>query len=553
MRDGTVLRADVYRPDAAGKFPVLLARTPYDKKLAEFVEMGHKLAERGYVVVNQDIRGRYASDGEFRPGFFRPDHCESEDGYDSVEWASGLPWSTGKVGTFGASYVGWTQWELAHTRPPHLGAMIPQAIAANLLDREMSGVLRLGRVLWWTANSLSPDLRQRAGAEWGPRTLDEAERLWFDRDRVKWLWYLPLKEIPDDVMFGMGEHWRLWLDDHVTDHFGFEEKHRQVSVPALVTTSWYDQQIGAIKHFTGMVRNGMTEEARNGTRLIVGPWSHAGAEWGSTVGEVDFGPGGDRDFYETADQWFAYWLKGKETGLDSWPPIQLFIMGANKWRAEKEWPLSRTRFTDFFLHSGGRANTRVGDGLLSRQAPQDEPEDAYVYDPRDPVMSLYTSPGQNEPQDQRPLDGRQDILVYSTPPLEKPLEVTGPVTVKLWASSSAPDTDFVAKLIDVWPNGFAQELCYGIVRARYRDSLTAPSLLQSGQVYEFTINVNPTSNLFKTGHRVRLDISSSDFPNFDRNHNTGGDDYAESTLVAAKQSIFHDRARPSSVVLPVIP
>ena len=263
--------------------------------------------------------------------------------------------------------------------------------------------------------------------------------------------------------------------------------------------------------------------------------------------------GAARDFYETADQWFAYWLKGEEGGLDSWPPVQLFVMGANQWRDEKEWPLSRTRYTDFFLHSGGRANNPAGNGLLSRQAPQDEPEDRYVYDPRDPVMSLYAPHGQNEPQDQRQLDGRQDVLVYSTPPLEKPLEVTGPVTVKLWASSSAPDTDFVAKLIDVWPNGFAQELCYGIVRARYRDSFTEPSLLRSGQVYELTISVNPTSNLFKTGHRVRLDISSSDFPNFDRNHNTGGDDYAESTLVAAKQTVFHDRTRPSRVVLPVIP
>ena len=552
MRDGTLLRADAYRPDKAGRFPTLLCRTPYGKGLVRYVELGRRLAELGYLVLVQDVRGRYASDGEFRPGFFSSIHCDAEDGYDAVEWAARLPWSTGRVGTFGNSYDGWTQWELAHARPPHLVAMLPQGIAASLLDRELSGVLRLGRVLYWTINTLSPDMRRRKGVRSGAQTVEDAERLWLERDRAKWLWYLPLTAIPDDAMFGMAGHFKSWLGDHTTDHFGFLGKHQNIDVPALVTTGWYDQQIGAMKHFTGMVENGMTEEARKGQRLIVGPWSHAGTEWVSRVGDVNFGPEASRSFYQVADQWFSYWLKGERNEVEEWPPIRLFVMGANTWRAESEWPLARTTYVDFYLHSDGGANAAGGDGRLSREPPEEERPDEYRYDPRDPVMTLYSTRGQQEPRDQRVLDGRRDILVYSTPPLVEPMEVTGPVVVKLWAASTAKDTDFVAKLVDRWPDGFAQELCHGIVRARYRDSLHQPSLIEPGRVYEYTISVNPTSNLFRAGHRAELHISSSDFPNFDRNHNTGGNDYEEATLVTAKQTIFHDQARPSKMTLPVI-
>ena len=543
MRDGTVLRADVYRPDAPGRYPVLLQRTPYSKNGENCVEQGHKLAERGYVVVQQDVRGRYRSDGEFQPGFFSADHRDAEDGYDTVEWAAGLTWSTGRVGTFGGSYCGWTQWELAHTRPPHLAAMIPSAIAADLLDREMSGVLRLGRVLWWSVNTLAPDVRRRLNEEAGPTTTEEAERLYLERDRSKWLWHLPLAEIPDEALSGVGRHWRSWLADHASDHFGFLERHRDVAVPALTTTGWYDQQIGAIRNFTGMRTNGMTAEARRGQRLIVGPWSHTTDFSSSQVGEVDFGPDAVRDFLQMADDWFGHWLKGESTGVEEWPPVQIFVMGANRWRGEEEWPLARIEYTDYYLGGGGK---------LGLGAPSDEPPDSFDYDPRDPVMTLYSPRGQQEPQDQRMLDGRRDIVCYQTDPVEEPIEVTGPVTVHLWAASSARDTDFVVKLMDVWPDGFVQELCYGIVRARYRESFTSPSLIEPGRTYEYTIRASPTSNLFRRGHRIRLDVSSSDFPNFDRNHNTGGDDYAETTLVTARQTIYHDRQRPSRVVLPVI-
>ena len=552
MRDGTVLRADVYRPDAPGKFPVLLQRTPYDKSLETSAEITHRLAECGYVSVIQDVRGRFASDGEFRPGFYSSDHSDAEDGYDAVEWAAKLPWSTGKVGTVGNSYCGWTQWELAHTRPPHLVAMLPQGCVANLLDRELGGVPRLGRILSWTL-SLAPDVRRRDEERWGPKTREEVDHLWMEQERMKWLWFLPLLEIPDDAIYGMDVHWRRWLEDHATDHFGFETKHSQISVPALATTGWYDQQIWTVKQFTGMVQNGMTEHARKNQHLIIGPWTHTSVNWDQQVGEVDFGPEAERSYYDTADAWFSYWLTDEKNEVVDWSPVQLFVMGANEWRSENEWPLARTVYTDFYLHSGGRANTAAGDGSLTTRPPGQEPPDDFTYDPRDPVMTLYSPKGQQEPLDQQVFDGRPDVLMYSTQPLERPIEVTGVVEVKLHAASSARDTDFVVKLMDVWPNGFTQELCHGIVRARYRESFENPTLLEPGEVYEYNVRLNPTSNLFKPGHRIRVNVTSSDFPNFDRNHNTGGDDYAESTLVSARQTIFHDGARPSRVILPIIP
>ena len=551
MRDGTLLRSDLYVPGGKGPFPTLVCRTPYDKTLHE--DDCRQLCQRGYLVVAQDVRGRYASDGEFKPGFFSSDHCDAEDGFDTIEWAASLSESNGRIGTFGNSYVGWTQWELAHTRPPHLECLMPQGIAANLLDRELGGVLRVGRVLTWCVNSLSIDARKKAGLAWGPRDQEEAQCEWAHHDRSKWLWFLPLMDIPDHAMSGIGKHFRRWLADHQTDHLDLESQHGKIEIPALITTGWYDQQIGSIRHFTGMRTGGGSERASSGTRLIVGPWTHTGSDWGCSVGEVDFGPEAVRDYLEVSSAWFDYWLKGEPTGVEEWPPIQLFVMGANRWRAESEWPLARTRYTRFYLHSDGSANTAGGDGLLSPEPPLEEAPDEYVYDPRDPLMTRFSLQGQQEPWDQRPLDWRPDLLVYSTPPLEQPIEVTGPISVQLFAASSAVDTNFVVKLVDRRPDGFAQELCHGIVRARYRDCYESATLIEPGKVYEYHIQVNPTSNLFRPGHRIQVHLSSSDFPNFDRNHNTGGDDYRESTLLAARQTIFHDSLRPSHMVLPVIP
>ena len=538
-------------PDAPGPFPVLLCRTPYNKSPHGLSE-GH--AARGYIAVVQDVRGRYASDGEFRPGFYRGDTFDASDGYDTVEWAARLPGSTGKVGTFGNSYNGWTQWELAPTRPPSLATMYASGITANLLDRELGGVLRLGRVLWWTINSLAPDLRIHIGDTKGPTTNADAERIWLEQDRSKWLWFLPLLGYSRRCALRHEAALPPLADRPRPGPLRLSAKAPQrecagVEHDRLVRSAdWHHQAV--YRH--DRERHDRTR-ARQTRSSSSAPWTHTTEDLNRTVGSVDFGPAAVRDYYEIADAWFRAWLKDDPSGIAEWPPIQLFVMGANTWRGENEWPLARTQYTDFYFHSGGEANTPFGDGVLSREAPTDEPPDEYTYDPRDPVMTLYTGPGQQEPHDQRALQHRRDILSYATPPLETPLEVTGPITVNLWAASSARDTDFVVKLIDVWPDGFAQELCHGIVRARYRDSYTEPTLIEPDAVYQYSIQVNPTSNLFRAGHRIRLDISSSDFPNFDRNHNTGLDEYADGTLLSAQQTIFHDHGRPSHVTLPVIP
>ncbi len=555
MRDGAILRADIYKPARAGRFPTLVQRTLYGKGNQDYedhVEHARRFASAGYVVVVQDVRGRFASEGDFRPGFFSPETDDADDGFDTIEWAARLPYSNGLVGTYGISYDGWTQWVMAHTRPPHLVTMAPGMIAANLLDREMSGVLRLGRVLYWCVVDLSPERRRREGLP-APHTFREAERLW-RFVRGKWLWHLPLSDLPDEAIAGMRGPWMEWLRDHESDHFGFQARHSATSVPVLTITGWYDQQIGAIKHFTGMSENGMTSHARRNQRLIIGPWTHS-TSLSRQVGAIDFGPDAQLDYVDLCLEWFDLWLKSEvsEISPETWAPVRIFIMGLNSWRNEEEWPLARTEYTAFYFHSAGSANTPLGDGSLSMSAPaDDEPPDHYVYDPNDPVMTFYSEDAQHEPWDLSSLDDRKDVLVYQTQQLMEPLEVTGPVSVILYASSSAPDTDWIAKLIDVWPDGFSQELSYGIMRARFRAPRDSQMPLVPDRIYEFVIVLNPTSNLFKVGHRIRVSITSSDFPNFDRNHNVGNRDYFDSEIVSASQTIFHNMQHRSHIMLPLI-
>ena len=423
MRDGTILRADVYRPEAPGAYPVLLCRTPYNKSPHGLSE---GLAARGYIAVVQDVRGRYASDGEFRPGFYRGDTYDAADGYDSVEWAARLPGSTGKVGTFGNSYNGWTQWELAPTRPPVLKTMYASGIAANLLDRELSAVLRLGRVLWWSVNTLAPDLRLRAGKTDGPITTEEAQRIWEEQDRSKWLWFLPFVEYsrPRSVrcraalsLLAGRSHarpLRLLAEAPGCERAG-AQRYRLVR-PA-------DRHHQALYRHDGQWHDPTCAREPKAHCRPVDAHRRGSSPYG---GFGRFGPKAVRDYYAISDAWFRAWLKDDPSGIENWPPIQLFVMGANHWRGENEWPLARTQYTDFYFHSGGNANTPAGDGVLSRgSGPRTSRRMRYLYDPRDPVMTLYSGPGQQEPHDQSALAHRQDILTFATPPLETPRRSPG--------------------------------------------------------------------------------------------------------------------------------
>ena len=554
MRDGVVLRADVYRPETAERLPVLLERTPYSKNPGREENLFRRLASRGYVVVVQDTRGRYTSDGIARP------HDEADDGYDTIEWAAGLPYANGRVGTFGGSYLATTQLLAAPLRPPHLVAIFPSSSYNSRYDMVFQGgAFYLADGLNWNL-SQGVDVRRRRMdstiSRDGAIGMAPEERRRFSSE---WLWHLPLKTI--DAMsirehapgyFAMLEH--PSYDDYWRT-FDVEARHPEFDVPAFHITGWYDALAnGTIKNFAGLKRNARSPRARDGQRLIVGPWTHATPTLSTTsIGDVSFGPQAGFDSEALIVEWFDYWLKNRPTGVLARAPVRLFVMGANTWRDEREWPLARAVNTPFYLHSGGRANTLGGDGTLGRTAPATEPPDRFTYDPAKPVPTGARGGYSRSPSDQREVEQRPDVLVYTSPVLDAPIEVTGPIPLELWAASSGTDTDFTAKLVDVQPDGTARALTDGVLRARYRRSKTTPVLLTPGQPELMTIDVGATSNVFLAGHRIRVEISSSNFPRFDRNPNTGAPFGESAELRVVTQTILHDTQHPSRLILPVVP
>ncbi len=568
MRDGVRLATDVTRPAGEGRHPVLLMRLPYGKTLMDRVFLDPTAtARRGYVVVAQDSRGRFGSEGEWVPF-----HSEIDDGHDAVEWCAGQQWSDGRVGLCSGSYIGATQWLAAMAQPPHLVTMAPATTASDFHDHwvwHTGGAFELAGNVGW-AISVSANIAKRLGVhEPTVETVGELREVLgtlIEQDPEgamaalgrltdvlrPWWSHRPLRDLPP--LRGLSPWFADWLDhadrDPYWERIDIGAHHDRIDVPALHTTGWFDCFLaGSIANFTGMRRHAPTERARRGQKLIVGPWFHGPFTTRTThVGEVDFGSQAGIDFQAVQWRWFDHWLKGADTGMLDEPPVRLFVMGENAWRDEREWPLARTRWTPWYLH---------GDGGLSTEPPADEPPDAYTYDPADPVPTLGgcllpygITPGMF---DQRSVEDRPDVLVYTSAPLEKDLEVTGPVSVELWASSSAVDTDFTAKLVDVHPDGRAFNLCDGIVRARYRASRSEPALLTPGAVYAFRIDLWATSNVFRAGHRLRLHVSSSSFPHFDPNPNTGLPLGGDEPFVTARQRVFHDPVHPSHVMLPVIP
>lgn len=564
MRDGVVLCADVFRPAAQGKYPVILQRTPYNKNLTTVGFLMFdviRAAGEGYAVVIQDSRGRYASEGEFYT--FRDDIA---DGYDTVEWCAVQPWSDGNVGMYGASYVGATQWLAAVSQPPHLKAMFPLITASDYHEgwTYQGGAFALGFNESWTMTFLAPDTFQRlmkTKPELGEKL---GKMLQGVDDMCQWFRSVPLKDFP---LFGeTAPYFYDWLahpdEDDYWAQWNIEARHHTIRVPACNVGGWYDIFLGGtIRNFVGMRECGATPEARQGQKLILGPWFHT-LPLNNIAGEVNHGLSTTSlamDMDGLHLRWFDYWLKGKKNGILEEPPVRIFVMGENRWRTENEWPLARTKYTKYYLHSGGKANSLGGDGLLSPESPRSEPADVYVADPRNPVptrgggLCCWPAAVPGGAFDQRAIEERSDVLVYTTPVLDRDVEVTGPITLTLFAATSAVDTDFTAKLVDVHPDGYARNLTDGIIRGRYRESRRKAALLKPGEIYEYTIDLWATSNMFKAGHRIRLDIASSNFPRFDRNPQTGEASGEASRLEPALQRVFHDDLRPSHVVLPVIP
>jgi putative CocE/NonD family hydrolase len=547
LRDGVVLRGDLYHPEGNERRPVLLERTPYGKGAgtapSRFVQ---KALDRGYAVFVQDVRGRYASDGAFDP--YRQ---EGRDGYDTVEWIAAQPWSNGKVGTYGLSYPGATQWLLAVEAPPHLRCIFPSMTFSSAREFFYFGGAFDLSWLPYLIQNIAPDIRRRMNLPVPAGNADRAER---DAAARTALWHVPLNDVPD--LRDSCPFYFEWLDHpddgDYWDYANIEARYDKLKVPAFNFSGWHDEGYGpngAVRNFVGARRKGATAAARQ-PRLMIGPWTHGGQSR-SKFGDRDFGADAAIQYDELVLDWNDLHLRGVDNnGFSNEPPVKVFTMGTNRWRTASAWPIPDTQHQSWYLHSGGRLATAMPSAT--------ENSSTYTYDPNDPVVDPHGGAyaGVLGPFDQKEAGNRKDVLVFDSDPLANNLEVTGNIEIHLWISSSAPDTDFHVHLLDVEPDGRAWNLMsptVEVIRARYRNNERHPELMIAGQPYELTLRLPITSNCFLKGHRVRAHVMSSFFPHLDRNPNTGRPVSAEARMVPAQQSVHHDARRPSRLILPVVP
>ena len=567
MRDGVPLATDLWIPDGRPS-PTLLVRVPYGKDVvlggglpSSFTPSILAFLEAGYAVAWQDCRGTFRSGGEFTP------HADDPaDGARTVAWLRDQPWCDGNIGGYGFSYLGFVQWASASQSPAGLKAIAPAVTSTDyyLTPWYSEGGALSWHTMWTWTTLMTLNAGQRA---LGAGTADLnllMELVGLMADPLPHLASLPITDQPL-----LNKHSPWWLDwprhparDQFWRDLAVAERPGEVTVPALNVGGWFDLFIGSTtRTFTQMRAEAGSELARAGQRLIIGPWDHLNQD--GIYHDRQFGPDGNAmaaDITGEHIRFFDAHLRGRAGALDGTAPVRIFVMGIDQWRDEQDWPLPDTRYTAYYLHGAGCAHTAGGDGGLSTQPPAAEASDTYAYDPANPVPSLGgrimlpVAINGAGPADQRPVEDRGDVLCFSTPVLTEPVEVTGHVSLVLHVASSARDTDFTGKLVDVFPDGRAIYLTDGILRARYRDSLTEPELLEPGQVYAVTLDLSVTSNVFLPGHRIRLEVSSSNFPRYDRNTNTGGvisQDGAEQCVVATN-TIIHGPDRLSRLILPVI-
>jgi putative CocE/NonD family hydrolase len=532
MRDGVRLSTDIRRPSGPGPFPTLVYRTPYNN---QGFAIDDPYLAAGYAVVKQDCRGRFDSEGVFDP--FR----EEADGADTLAWVRAQPWCDGRLGLIGTSYCATTQLNAGWTRPPGLRAMTPIVMGCDLFKDLIyfNGVFNLSLAFAW-------------GAAVAGRTVQGLETT----DLQTVFRHLPLNTLDEAAGFRL-PYLQEWLAHPLYDNYwsavSVEQHYAEFDVPALHAGGWYDFYAeGVFRNFCGMRSQG-GPQARKAQKLVMGPWVHGLG--GRAIGSMDFGEAASVQMEPTYKRWIDRWVRDENNGIDREPPVRIFIMGANVWRDEWEWPLARTVETPCFLASDGAANTLTGNGRLQIGPHRGAAGDTFVYDPRDPVPTMggngYAVP--SGPTDHTAIEERPDVLVYTGALLEQPLEVTGFVRAVLYASSDAPDTDFVMRLCDVYPDGRSIVLCDGIVRARFREGLDREVFMTPGTVYEIQVPLGVTANVFLPGHRVRLEVTSSCFPRFARNLNTGEPSATGTRMQIARQTIWHTETQPSRLILPVIP
>ena len=544
MRDGVRLFADVYLPDAPGPFPVIVTRMPYDKQSAYGMmpALGRFWARHGYAYVAQDVRGRYTSEGQFG----RVD--EVSDGYDTIDWIAKQTWCDGRIGATGESYYGYTSWAAAVGQHPNLKSVAVVNITPDLYQRRfLNGVFRLSAQGSWSLTMDGHDDQNLDDLDW---------------------WHLPL--ISMGKAAGLRDSiFTSWIQQPVRSEFwnerSFHHRYDRIRIPALHMGGWYDSYpTGTIAGWQGVREHSPDPQARRQQWLVIGPWDHehTSAEFAeppapfTRIGRIDIGSGAATTYSETLLAFFDHTLKGEDNGFDETPPVRIFVIGDNQWRYEKAWPLARTQYTSYYLHSDGQAHSATGGGSLDPAPPAGQPTDSYTYDPADPVVVGSESDVWERAsalEDRSPIVDRPDVLTYTTAPLPEALEITGPVTVALYAASTAPDTDFTAALVDVYPDGYAQLIQEGIQRASFRESDTQPTPIEPGRVYRYDIDVWATSYVVQSGHRIRVEISSSNFPRFARNLNTGNTFGMSDEMAVARQTVYHDAEHPSHIRLPIIP
>jgi putative CocE/NonD family hydrolase len=485
--------------------------------------------------VKQDCRGRFDSEGRFDP------LREDTDGYDTIAWIRAQPWCDGRIGMLGGSYNGLTQLTAAWTRPAGLLAITPAVMGRDLFKDLVyyNGVPGLAIAVGWGLAVAGRSAQTNDTTDW-----DKVFR------------HLPLNSMDEAAGYRLG-YLREWLahptyDDHWAA-VSVERHYADFDVPALHSSGWYDFYAdGVVRNFCGIRAKGGAR-ARPNQKLIMGPWGHGRGT--RAAGQLDFGEQAALGMEEIEARWLDRWVKGEQNGIDREPPVQIFVMGENVWRDETAWPPERAVETALFLDSNGAANSLYGNGVLRREQPAGAESDSYVCNPDNPVPTLGGCAYRpvNGPTDHTPVERRDDVLVYSTEPLERPVEVTGFVRMVLYASSDAPDTDFVARLCDVYPDGRSIVTCDGIVRARFREGLDREVFMKPGTVYEFPIEMGVTSNAFLPGHRIRLEVTSSCFPRFARNLNTDEPVATGTRRRLARQTVRHSPAYPSRLILPVVP
>jgi putative CocE/NonD family hydrolase len=531
MRDGVRLYANVFLPSERAHVPAILVRTPYGK--GEGLSPNYQaLLDHGFAVMVEDVRGRYESEGEFEPLTQEP-----ADGDDTLNWMARQPWCDGKIGMTGGSYLGIVQWKAALRANPHLKAIFTVVAGDDdYRDRFYStgGAMKLGNRLEWMAENL--------------RTPG------YHPDFNRFIWHLPLRTADVAATGRVSSMYQQAVAHPSFDSFwrsiSTREHLDQMHVPVFAVGGLYDNFVESdLEAFAAL------DKQSGLNRVLIGPWPH---NMSYKFADADFGPESVVPVRNLTIDWFDHWLNGKDTRTVSAAPLRIFVMGANKWLDEREWPPERARARNFYLVSQGHANTAAGDGALQDVPPRRAAADRFSFDPRDPVPTRGGAVCCNPrvfpwgPMDQRPVEQRRDVLVFTTRPLEQDLEVVGPVKAVLYVSTNQRDTDFTAKLVDVFPDGSARNLTDGILRLRYRNSLERPEPARPGEMYEITLDAGIASNSFLRGHRIRVEISSSNFPRFDRNPNTGAAVAGETRLVKANQTIYHDRQHPSRLILMVM-